>query len=238
LNQHIIKNKVIEDLVANRICEFEQRNGPIQGIQTPIEKIVEDAGFRLLYDVIQENPGEKILGGINCEDLIITINENHRSLFNEKPGLERSTIAHELGHWDVFLKTTKDKINLFDSGLYSQAVSYRNSKSGKLTVLANFWHDDDIYDVLKAHDSRKDHPYVSSAVDRYASFILMRKNKILTYVKGLNLTEWKVLYKMCEDFGVTISALTVRLQRMGVIYIQDGKIYNSKDEAKGQPLLF
>jgi hypothetical protein len=31
----------------------------------------------------------------------IILNEKHLALFKEKPGLERSTIGHEAGHWDV-----------------------------------------------------------------------------------------------------------------------------------------
>lgn len=235
---HIIKNIVIKNLVEERISEYEGRNGAIQGFRIPVEGIVEDAGLKLSYDEIEENPGEQILGGFNTEDLTITINQKYRSLFNEKPGLERFTVAHELGHWDIFIKSSKDKNYTFDFGSYSQAISYRNSKSGKLAILANFWHDDDTFEVLKRYDSRKDHPYVSSAVDRYASFLLMPKRLVLAYSKNLDLTDWKILYKMQKDFGVTISALTVRLRRLGLIYIDGGKVFRSKDEAKGQVLLY
>jgi hypothetical protein len=43
---------------------------------------------------------------------------------------------------------------------------------------------------------------------------------------------------MHEIYGVTISALCVRLQRLNIIYIKDKKIYKSKGEAIGQAALF
>jgi hypothetical protein len=46
-----------------------------------------------------------VYGGLQMEDKLIVLNENRRALFEEKPGLERSTKGHEMGYWDLSEKT-------------------------------------------------------------------------------------------------------------------------------------
>jgi hypothetical protein len=55
-----------------------------------------------------------------------------------------------------------------------------------------------------------------------------------------DLTNWCDLYRPTELAQVTISNLTVRLQRLGLIYLRDGDrtLYRSKDEITGQKKLF
>lgn len=48
------------------------------------------------------------------------------------------------------------------------------------------------------------------------------------------------LYRLAEEAQVSISNLTVRLRRLGLIYLRDGDktIYRSEDEFTGQKSLF
>jgi len=232
----IFKNEEVERIAESRLTEFENRHGKIAGPCIPVDEIIEDCGLSILYEKIEERQGEKILGGLNVQEKIIFINESHMQLFNEKPGLERSTMAHELGHWDISMAKNEDNTDsLFGTCQDLVGVSYRNSASGKvISVLLDAWTDQDIYQAYKIATARKDHPNVASAVDRYASCLLMPKNIILNYVKEKDLTNWKVLYKMTETLGVTISALCVRLERLKLVYVKDKKLYRTKEEIVGQ----
>jgi hypothetical protein len=51
---------------------------------------------------------------------------------------------------------------------------------------------------------------------------------------------WTQLYRLAEQAQVNITNLTLRLQRLGLIYLRDGdkKIYGSQDEVTGQRSLF
>ena len=53
-----------------------------------------------------------------------------------------------------------------------------------------------------------------------------------------DLTQWRQLYRLAEEAQVSISNLTVRLQRLGLIYLRDRTIYRSEDEWSGQKQLF
>ena len=48
------------------------------------------------------------------------------------------------------------------------------------------------------------------------------------------------LYRLAEEAKVNITNLTVRLQRLGLIYLRDSdkKIYRNQDEVTGQGSLF
>lgn len=97
-----LRNEAIEDLTAQRIREYEAKMDVAVALPVPVEEIVEQV-LRLDFDwdVIEERPGEHILGGLDAVNRKILLNEVHLPLFKEKPGLERSTIGHEAGHWDL-----------------------------------------------------------------------------------------------------------------------------------------
>ena len=97
-----LKNEVIEDVTASRIREYEAKAGVTVKLPVPVEQIVEQVlGLNLDWDEIEEQPGEQILGGLVAAERKIILNEKHLALFEAKPGLERSTIGHEAGHWDI-----------------------------------------------------------------------------------------------------------------------------------------
>ena len=79
-----------------------------------------------------------------------------------------------------------------------------------------------------------------SAVDRYQSALLMPKWLIEEAANRYDFVKWPELYRLAEEAQVNISNLTVRLQRLGLIYLRDGDktIYRNKDEWSGQQRLF
>jgi hypothetical protein len=239
-----LKNEVIEDVTASRIREYEAKAGIQIKLPVPIEKIVEQVlGLDFEWDVIEEQPGEQILGGLVAAERKIILNEKHLALFKEKPGLERSTIGHEAGHWDVDI----DRARLFHptfAGFEVKPliVKRHSSKADRvIEVLFNrAMHDDRAYRLYKKLTEGQDTPEVRSAVDRYQSALLMPAWLMREADQRYDLTKWPQLYWLAEEAQVTITNLTVRLQRLGLIYLRDGdkKIYRSQDEVTGQRTLF
>ena len=107
-NLKYLRNEVIEDVTSQRIREYETKTGVTVTLPVPIEEIVEQVlGLDFDWDVIAEQPGEQILGGLDVANRKILLNEAHTDLFAEKPGLLRSTIGHEAGHWDLDVDRSK-----------------------------------------------------------------------------------------------------------------------------------
>ena len=165
----------------------------------PVEKIVEQVlGLDFEWDVIEEQPGEQILGGLVAAERKIILNETHLALFKEKPGLERSTIGHEAGHWDIDI----DRARLFHPTfpgfeVKPQVVNRHSSKADKMIeVLFNrAMHDDRAYRLYKKLTEGQDSPEVRSAVDRYQSALLMPAWLMRNAAERFELTTWKGVYR-------------------------------------------
>lgn len=163
-------------------------------------------------------------------------------MFEANPGLERSTIGHEAGHWDIDI----DRAHLAHPTLagidLGPHVVHRHGRKSDLLikVLDRAIKDERAYRLYKKLTAGQDAPEVRSAVDRYQSALLMPAWLILDAAKRFDLQRWADLYQLAELAQVTISNLTVRLQRLDLIYLRDGdkRIYRSKDEFTGQGSLF
>ena len=102
-----MRTRTIDGITGMRIRQYEQLMGEPVMFPVPIEKIVERIlGLDFDWIEIDEQPGEQILAGLIPEERRIVLNSRHLGLFQSKPGLERSTIGHEAGHWDIDIDRT------------------------------------------------------------------------------------------------------------------------------------
>jgi hypothetical protein len=239
-----LKNEAIEDVTAARIREYEAKAGVPVKLPVPIEQIVEQVlGLIFEWDEIEEQPGEQILGGLVAAERKIVLNEKHLALFEEKPGLERSTIGHEAGHWDIDIDRARLNHPTFPGFEVDAVVVHRHARKADRVIEVLFsraMHDDRAYRLYKKITEGQDAPEVRSAVDRYQSALLMPAWLMREADQRYDMTKWPELYRLAEEAQVNISNLTVRLQRLGLIYRRDGdkKIYRSQDEVTGQGSLF
>lgn len=229
------RNQQIEELAEDRLRELEKVLGWPISPPIPIDILAEKV-LRLdfLWDTIEEYPSEKILGGLKPKDRLIVINEKHRELFAKNLGLERSTKGHEMGHWDLFIdEATLNHPTLFkdeDEGPFR----YRNSSSGQVEIIKKLC-DLECQKILHEIVAHSDHPDEARAVNRYAAAISMPEAMIREEALKIDRTKWPNLYKLRDKFDVSISALTVRLKQLGLLYIgKDKKLYDSPDAAIGQ----
>lgn len=239
-----MRNEYIEDVTAKRIREYEQKAGVVVTLPVPVEEIIEQVlDLTILWDTIEEQPGELILGGLQARKRTILLNEKHLPLFDEKPGLLRSTMGHEAGHWDIDTdKSSLDGASLFgDDG--EERVAHRHaSKSDDLidVLLDLARHNEQAYRAYKKLTAGQDTPDQKSAVDRYQSALLMPAWLMMEAASKIDLRRWKDLYRLQEQAQVSISNVTTRLKRLGLIYKIDAnkRIYLNQDEVTGQGSLF
>lgn len=70
-------------------------------------------------------------------------------------------------------------------------------------------------------------------------YLLMPSHLLLSKTRGLNLQRWRALYSLRDEFGVTITAMKVRLEKLGLTYVDDDGIFHeSRQAAEGQNSLF
>lgn len=85
-NLRYLSNEAIEDVTAQRIRQYEAKAGVKVGFPVPAEEVIEQVlGLCFLWDQIEEQPGEMILGGLSRKSRTIVLNEKHLELFEQKP---------------------------------------------------------------------------------------------------------------------------------------------------------
>ncbi len=238
-----IRTRSIDAVTGLRIRQYEQLTGTPVMFPVPLEKIVERIlGLSFDWTEIDELPGEQILAGLIPEERRIVLNVRHLDLFKQKPGLERSTIGHEAGHWDIDI----DRTSLHHPrlpGFEMQRSIVRRQAADRhvlVEVLNRAARDDRYFELYRQLTSGQDSPEVRSAVDRYQSSLLMPDWLIRAAVRDLDVTSWPALYELASLAQVNISNLITRLRRLNIIYLPEGSkdLYAGRDAFTGQKHLF
>jgi hypothetical protein len=229
-------NEAIEQRVVGRLAALELVLGERVRLPVPIDLLAEHVlGLDVLWEEIDELPGEIVLGGLIPERRLIVLNDRHRTLFRAKPGLERSTKGHEMGHWDLFVdQALLDQPQLPDLAPGAGTV-LRGSPAGQVQVLQALLRDPDGVELLRDLLARADDPAEARAVNRYAAAVSMPHTLLRERVDAHRPDGWRSLYRLAAEFEVTISALKVRLEQLGLLFVTErGRVYASRAEAAGQ----
>ena len=137
------------------------------------------------------------------------------------------------GHWDLYVDEAKlDHPAMFSSD--SGPFAFRQSTSGQVVVVKKLMETEEGRELLRKIRERSDESDEERAVNRYAGAILMPRELITEAAVRIQRTRWSDLYQLAERFGVTISALTVRLQQLNLLWIKDRQLYESREAATGQ----
>lgn len=131
---------------------------------------------------------------------------NEKSLELPK-GFEESSIAHEIGHWELHI----------DQNAVSKFTELEDG--GKQTTVEPF--------LCRSVNTQYG---IEWQAQYFAGCLLMPLFKLEEVRRGRDLTNWNHLYAIRDELGVTISNLTNRLQNLGWIYISKGskQIYPGK----------
>jgi len=233
------RNTEIEDIVDGRLLEMERAMGRPLSLPIPIDYFGEQVlGLDLLWDEIEELPGEVILGAIMPQNKLVVLNENRRQEMEATAGLERSTKGHEMGHWDLYVdRRTLDHPQLFGDD-NDGPFALRSSPIGDVEIIRKLESTPEGRKLLKEINSRADEPDEARAVNRYSAAVSMPRALIEEEVSKIDRTSWSALYDLQARFGVTISGMVVRLQQLELLYVKGKQLFRSKDEAIGQSRLF
>ena len=158
----LVKNEYVEDRTAQRLREYEAKANLTVTLPIPIEQVVEQTlDLSILWDTVEEQPGETILGGLLPKARRIVLNEKHLPLFDKKPGLLRSTIGHEAGHWDIDVDKVQS-LPLFadsdESVVYRQGLCTKSPVFLRLFVQGAILHKKSVITASESGQNDKRHP--------------------------------------------------------------------------------
>jgi hypothetical protein len=231
------RNEQIERIAEQRVHEFERTMERPLSFPIDIELFGELVlGLSILWEEIEEKPGEEVLAGLRSADRLIVMNERRKQEMEQKPGRRRLTQGHEMGHWDLFVDKSKlDHPELFEAAA-PEIFAYRSSTGGQVQIINALLASEPGRDILRQINARVDTPDEARSVNRYAAAILMPRTAVIEEARKINRTQWRNLYPLAARFGVTISALRVRLEQFNLLYVDQktNTLYSSREEAYGQ----
>ena len=203
----------IERQATRLLNRYERELEAVTEPPVPVEDIADGLlDLRILWDALPESAGTSTLAGLNPPERMIKFNESRQQVFQETPGLYNTVLGHEIGHWDLHV----------DHSLAAQQ---------------QFPELDQVYECLYQESTCTQGPNETQA-HRFMAFLLMPSQLLWEAIRDVDLTSWPNLYRLRELFQVTISALTIRLERLGVLYVAtDGQLYPSLQEYHGQTRL-
>lgn len=230
------RNAEIEQIAEQKLAEFAKLLGRPLTPPIPIALMAEKLyKLDILWEPVPEQPGEQIFGGLSPEDSLIVLNENRRKLFEDKPGLERSTVGHEMGHWELYIDKASVGHPMLPGVARPESFMRRSNDKRSIEIIKALIKSEEGREALREINARADHPDEARAVNRFAAAISMPRDLIRAEALKIDRTQWPNLYRLAEKFDVTISALTVRLKQMGMLEIgDDKKLFATRDEAMGQ----
>ena len=229
------RNERIEEIAEQRLHEFERKLKRPLSFPLDIELFGDLVlGLSMLWEEIEEIPGEEVLAGLRAPDRLIVMNERRKQEMEQQPGRRRLTQGHEMGHWDLFVDLSKiNHPTLFEAAA-STMFAYRSSTGGQVEIMNTVLSYKKGRDIVRQINARADTPDEARSVNRYAAAILMPRAVIIDEAKRINRTQWPNLYRLAERFDVSISALCVRLEQFNLVCVDQGKLYASREEAQGQ----
>lgn len=170
----------------------------------PIEEIIE---FHYELDLVWEpidhyGPDSMVMAAIHPEQRLIVLNESCKHLFMSKIGTMNFTLAHELGHWVLH-------------------VSYLQNRRGTGKL-------ESFYCEIPGKK-----PPVEIQADMFAGCLLMPELLLRNAVSSL---KWQGpvrlhhLYELADRLKVSISALRVRLEQLGLLFVEkDGSVSYTRE---------
>lgn len=207
--------KTVERRAGELLSSYQRKLGRALTLPISAENVLEVAlGEQLnslLWEPIPEPCGRTILAGLAPGERLIILNETRKQLFIKPNGLLNDIIAHEIGHWILHVdRALIDHPPLpgFQRGL--QFVCSGGDYSS--------------WDEKNAH--------------RFMGYLLMPGDLLSRLAAQADLSCWSGLYDLRREVGVTITALRIRLEELGLLYVdRDGEFHASRAEAVGQQRL-
>lgn len=160
-------------------------------------RVAEFLGLDVVWDKIPPDAEGEIAARILPLEHLIEINEDVLKL---PKGYEESTLAHEIGHWELHI----------DQKAASQFEE--RIKQGDEINMQPF-----LCRAVSGQLQKMD-----LQAQRFASYLLMPRYVLEQMAAERDLTKWSHLYAMQKDLGVTITNLKVRLIQLNWIILPPG----------------
>lgn len=237
------------DEIANHIREAFEQAADLNTDQLDVQYFLKEALDReVVWEKIEEPAGRSCLASINRDR--VTVNKNYRTLFHSKPFVLRSCLSHEIGH-DILrhleaIEENPNQSSLFDSSPSLEIAFHDSSWHGfgltheefsqlRTELALESFDNPESREALRALDNKMEPEWMYYQAEQFASCFLVPKNRLFRHIEnGVDITNWNSLYWLRDQFNVSISMITVRLQKLKLITINGKQIQKIPEVAQSR----
>ncbi|MEW6732139.1 MAG: hypothetical protein AB1489_12495 [Acidobacteriota bacterium] len=241
-----IPHSKVEEIATACNKAYRSKCNNSQGYPVDVEAFIDLCLFKsIIYDDIEEPDGTIVFASYSQEnDGIITINDRHRALFEKRPDILRSCIGHEAGHCilrhhehDSFDENTlslfsmdKPKLQRFHRSSWSQygltpdeIIQFKRQVE-QLRQLAAI--SEPARRMLEQIEDRLEPDWMFRQAEHFSMCLLIPADQLSELITEIRFDSWPPIYRLAETFGVSISMMRVRLEKLNMLKIgSDGKPY-------------
>lgn len=175
-----------------------------------VERLTEELGLSLLWDEIEDGDGGAVLGQFIPRQKLVVLNERHIDRLEQNGGrLGRFTLAHEIGHALLHAQ------HLSDGSLFEGVFD------GERT-----W----------CRDGAREP--VERQAEMFAAALLIPRDELRVCLPDGPWEGWPRVYRLADHFGVNVTPMRIRLERLGWIHLKDGVPRSGLEATADQPPLF
>ena len=185
---------------ADALLEACAATGRGAGPPVPVEWIAEHVlDLSIVWEPLPTEEEAPVLGGLDPVRGEVVLNEAEARRFAAFPGLEAFTLAHEIGHWLLHVPPTRRRQPTLPGWERSRASACGGGGAAA---------------------ARRE-----QQADAFAALLLMPARLLLPRCERLDLTRFPARYKLRDEFGVSITAMNLRLKDLGFGWFNDRDEY-------------
>lgn len=238
-SQYVPHSKI--DEIALAYCEA-YRSKRKADWQSPMdmERLVDLLEVPLLCDEIEEPEGAFFLASYNGD--LITVNEKHRQLFDERPEVYRNCLGHEVGHRILrhhdSSTSCDEQISLFSEPSSPQRTFHRSSwdqyglTKEDVMKRKQIIHEavkralvsDKARQIIDQLQNLYEPEWMFWQAEHFSLCLQVPKDRLFDFLQdGWDITHWRGIYQLADRFGVSGSMMKRRLTKLNLITIgEDG----------------
>ncbi len=230
----------VETRAEQVLSDYGRQKGRAVGIPIPIERIIDQLlDLPVLWESIPMDNGRIVVSKLvqpapNIPARIVLNEDLRHTKFHEFPGLERTALAHEAGHAVFHLE--RGRVHQLGLGL-----SLAGERAPFVSEVEGLTRADCLAEALAARGPVDDAWWREWQAHTFMRFVLMPRRLLLPLLEGDGFLRWHGrggLYDLRDRLGVTISALTVHLAKLGIAQVdRRGVIHDVRPLARGQRAL-
>lgn len=243
-----VSNDTVDEiaLAANRA--YREQTGNARGYPVDMDRFIDLLEVSILREEIEEPEGASFYANFCPDDGgLITINQKHQALFEARPDVYGACLAHEGGHYvlrhhENFAPTENapmlfeelapgprlfHKSSWYQYGLTRDEVRRQrelnrqlNERLGKAVLVSQT-----ARQTLALMNDRFEPEWMFRQAEHFSLCLRVPQDRLLEQLEeGWDFYSWGPFYRLGERFGVSVSMMKARLEKLGRVEIgPDGR---------------